>query len=51
MENPGKVPMIIIEVQIGAYLGEDDILRFEDLYDRVSPRWIDKYINSSGLTA
>ncbi len=34
MENPGKVPMVLIEVQTGAYLGEDDIIRYEDLYDR-----------------
>jgi len=34
MENPGKVPMILIEVQTGAYLGEDDIIRYEDIYAR-----------------
>ncbi|KNG93476.1 mannose-1-phosphate guanylyltransferase/mannose-6-phosphate isomerase [Pseudaestuariivita atlantica] len=34
MENPGKVPMVLIEVQTGAYLGEDDIVRYEDLYAR-----------------
>ena len=34
MENPGKVPMILIEVQIGAYLEEDDIIRYEDVYSR-----------------
>jgi len=34
MENPGKVPMYLIEVQTGAYLGEDDILRYEDVYSR-----------------
>ncbi len=34
MENPGKVPMVLIEVQTGAYLGEDDITRFEDAYAR-----------------
>lgn len=32
--NPGKVPLEIIEVQSGSYLGEDDIVRFEDLYGR-----------------
>lgn len=32
--NPGKVPMYLIEVQTGAYLGEDDIVRYEDVYDR-----------------
>jgi mannose-1-phosphate guanylyltransferase / mannose-6-phosphate isomerase len=34
LENLGKVPMVLIEVQIGAYLGEDDIIRYEDVYDR-----------------
>ncbi|MCU0899519.1 MAG: mannose-1-phosphate guanylyltransferase/mannose-6-phosphate isomerase [Cypionkella sp.] len=34
MENPGKVPMILIEVQTGSYLGEDDIIRYEDVYAR-----------------
>jgi mannose-1-phosphate guanylyltransferase/mannose-6-phosphate isomerase len=34
MENPGKVDMYIIEVQTGAYLGEDDITRYEDIYAR-----------------
>ncbi|WP_341367464.1 mannose-1-phosphate guanylyltransferase/mannose-6-phosphate isomerase [Yoonia sp. BS5-3] len=34
MENPGKVPMILIEVQTGSYLGEDDIVRYEDIYAR-----------------
>lgn len=34
MENPGKVPMVLIEVQTGAYLGEDDIIRYEDNYSR-----------------
>ena len=34
MENPGKLPMVLIEVQIGTYLGEDDIIRYEDAYDR-----------------
>jgi len=35
LENPGKVPLQIIEVQSGAYLAEDDIIRFEDSYHRV----------------
>jgi mannose-1-phosphate guanylyltransferase/mannose-6-phosphate isomerase len=34
MENPGKVPMVLIEVQTGSYLGEDDITRYEDVYSR-----------------
>lgn len=35
VENPGKVPLEIIEVQVGEYLGEDDIVRFEDVYGRL----------------
>ncbi len=34
MENPGKFPMLLIEVQTGSYLGEDDIVRYEDMYKR-----------------
>lgn len=34
LENPGKLPLHLIEVQSGAYLGEDDIVRFEDTYGR-----------------
>ncbi|MGQ0698150.1 MAG: mannose-1-phosphate guanylyltransferase/mannose-6-phosphate isomerase [Panacagrimonas sp.] len=34
VENPGKVPLEMIEVQSGAYLGEDDIVRFDDVYGR-----------------
>ncbi|EEE36049.1 mannose-1-phosphate guanylyltransferase/mannose-6-phosphate isomerase [Rhodobacteraceae bacterium KLH11] len=34
MVNPGKVPMVLIEVQTGTYLGEDDIIRYEDVYAR-----------------
>lgn len=34
LENPGKVPLYLIEVQSGAYLGEDDIIRFDDRYNR-----------------
>lgn len=34
LENPGKVPLHLIEVQAGSYLGEDDIVRFEDTYGR-----------------
>ena len=37
LENPGKVPLEIIEVQTGTYLGEDDIVRVEDVYQRVAP--------------
>jgi mannose-1-phosphate guanylyltransferase/mannose-6-phosphate isomerase len=35
LENPGTVPLVLIEVQSGQYLGEDDIVRFEDRYGRV----------------
>lgn len=34
LENPGKVPMMLIEIQTGVYLGEDDIVRYEDFYAR-----------------
>jgi mannose-1-phosphate guanylyltransferase len=34
LENPGDVPLELIEVQVGSYLGEDDIVRFEDRYGR-----------------
>ena len=34
LENPGKVPLELIEVQSGSYLGEDDIVRFSDRYGR-----------------
>ncbi len=34
MENPGKIPLTLIEVQTGSYLGEDDIVRIEDTYNR-----------------
>jgi mannose-1-phosphate guanylyltransferase/mannose-6-phosphate isomerase len=36
LENPGKMPLDIIEVQSGSYLGEDDIVRFEDIYQRAA---------------
>jgi mannose-1-phosphate guanylyltransferase/mannose-6-phosphate isomerase len=36
LENPGKVPLSIIEVQSGCYLGEDDIVRLDDIYGRIS---------------
>lgn len=35
LENPGKIPLELIEVQSGSYLGEDDIVRFEDVYGRI----------------
>ncbi|NMC75512.1 MAG: cupin domain-containing protein [Geobacteraceae bacterium] len=38
LENPGIIPLIIIEVQSGEYLGEDDIVRFDDDYRRAEPQ-------------
>ena len=35
LENPGVVNLVMIEVQSGEYLGEDDIVRFQDVYGRV----------------
>jgi mannose-6-phosphate isomerase-like protein (cupin superfamily) len=34
LENPGAIPLELIEVQSGSYLGEDDIVRLEDIYGR-----------------
>ena len=34
LENPGKLPMVLIEVQTGGYVGEDDIVRYDDVYRR-----------------
>ena len=34
LANPGKIPLLLIEVQSGSYVGEDDIVRFEDKYGR-----------------
>ena len=34
MTNPGKINLELIEVQTGSYLGEDDIVRIEDVYNR-----------------
>ncbi|MDZ4841877.1 MAG: mannose-1-phosphate guanylyltransferase/mannose-6-phosphate isomerase [Hyphomicrobium aestuarii] len=36
LENPGKVPLELIEVQLGSYLGEDDIVRTDDIYNRAA---------------
>ena len=35
LENPGKIPLDLIEVQTGAYIGEDDIVRIKDRYGRI----------------
>ncbi|PMG43337.1 mannose-1-phosphate guanylyltransferase/mannose-6-phosphate isomerase [Shewanella sp. 10N.286.52.B9] len=40
LENPGKVPLELIEVQSGSYLSEDDIVRFEDRYGRVATKGV-----------
>ncbi len=34
LANPGRIPLELIEVQVGAYMGEDDIIRVEDVYGR-----------------
>jgi mannose-1-phosphate guanylyltransferase/mannose-6-phosphate isomerase len=34
LSNPGRIPLTIIEIQVGAYLGEDDIIRLDDTYGR-----------------
>ncbi len=39
VENPGKIPLHLIEVQSGSYLGEDDIVRIEDIYGRVEIKY------------
>ena len=38
LENPGKIPLELIEVQTGSYLGEDDIVRYDDVYGRKEQR-------------
>jgi len=38
LENPGKTPLELIEIQSGGYLGEDDIVRFEDIYGRTDKK-------------
>jgi len=38
LENPGKIALELIEVQVGSYLGEDDIVRLEDVYNRVEKK-------------
>ena len=46
LTNPGKIPLEIIEVQSGSYLGEDDIERFEDKYGRIEKKNINKLYNN-----
>jgi mannose-1-phosphate guanylyltransferase/mannose-6-phosphate isomerase len=38
LENPGVIPLVLIEVQTGSYLGEDDIVRFDDVYGRADSK-------------
>jgi len=38
LSNDGETPLEVIEVQSGAYLGEDDIVRFDDVYGREDPQ-------------
>jgi mannose-1-phosphate guanylyltransferase/mannose-6-phosphate isomerase len=47
LANPGKIPLEIIEVQSGGYLGEDDIERFEDVYGRTSGTPVAKLIKTA----
>lgn len=42
LENPGRIPLELIEVQSGSYLGEDDIVRLEDVYGRANPEELNK---------
>jgi len=48
LENPGKVPLEIIEVQSGSYLGEDDIVRFDDTYGRCEQAHDPKQLQGAG---
>jgi mannose-1-phosphate guanylyltransferase len=36
LENEGKIDLVMIEVQVGEYTGEDDIVRIEDCYNRIA---------------
>jgi hypothetical protein len=42
LENPGKVPLHLIEVQNGDYMAEDDIVRFDDEYGRTGKKQVEK---------
>lgn len=50
LENPGVIPLEIIEIQTGSYLGEDDIARFDDHYGRVEKKCIENKPIDKGLT-
>lgn len=50
LSNPGKVPLELIEVQSGSYLGEDDIVRFEDRYGRTSDDNLDQASPESNIS-
>jgi mannose-6-phosphate isomerase len=47
LENPGVIPLVIIEVQSGEYLGEDDIVRFQDDYHRVEAPVVSSSVESA----
>ncbi len=51
LQNPGVTPLVMIEVQSGEYLGEDDIVRFEDRYGRVNPEQALSAGSTAELTA
>jgi mannose-1-phosphate guanylyltransferase / mannose-6-phosphate isomerase len=40
-ESPGELPMVLIEVQIGSYLGEADMIQYEDLYSQNDGQHLD----------
>ena len=44
LSNPGRLKLVLIEVQSGSYLGEDDIHRFKDDFGRYWIYWFHKYI-------
>lgn len=51
LENPGRIPLELIEVQTGSYLGEDDIERFEDVYGRSPPASVPAFPTSPARVA
>ncbi|MCG5532277.1 cupin domain-containing protein, partial [Halorhodospira sp. 9621] len=50
LENPGRIPLQIIEIQTGPYLEEDDLVRFEDLYGRVEDQFSNERCRSVSHT-
>ncbi|QWV94322.1 phosphomannose isomerase type II C-terminal cupin domain [Geomonas oryzisoli] len=47
LENPGVIPLVIIEVQSGEYLGEDDIVRFQDDYHRAEAPTVENAVEAA----